>query len=397
MPPLKVIAVSGILAARLTHYFFSESTSIYRLSVELGLLTTILALLWKPNADTPPDTSSKKQPGNMAPENRSSNGVWLDNAFVSSPSSIENVPRVANFLRDNLVDFWFVNIGALSRGGVLPDGIISCRHVIDFLSAVAAWEAANGGKKFKVLAWLTGHTDPTDPSTYIDVTDSTIRAAVVNQCRKIAVSSVENSYTAGANREFDGIQLQFEPAAPTSESFESLKALMREVRDGIGHGKWTSFVAPRYGDAGTFWWNKQGYHYLARYVDLLCASTYDFQAASPEDYSTWMKGQTTDILRAVSGVMWGNDKNHPAPHNMKVMLGFPAFPQSKQHSTAIETVAAAAKGTIDGLEALGDDKSSLGYFGGAAVYLYTDGSGKDGYSAESTDWAAFRQVWLGLE
>ncbi|KAJ6258606.1 hypothetical protein Dda_6653 [Drechslerella dactyloides] len=330
------------------------------------------------------------------PENRTSNGVWLGNSFVSSAETIDNVPTIANFLRDNMVDFWFVNIGGLSRGGVLPDGVTSCRKVVDFLNAVGSWEAANGGKKFKLLAWFTGHTDPEDPKTYIDVTDTAIRAALVDQCRKLAVPSAEGSYVTGTKREFDGIQLHFEPAAPTSEPFEALKGLMRQIRDGIGHSKWTSFVVPRYGDVGTYWWNKQGWHYLARYVDLLCANTWDFQAATPADYQAFMKGQTYDILRAVSGVVWGNDGHHPAPHGVKVMLGFPAFPGSKSHTTAIETVEAAAKGAIEGLDSLKGDDSSLSYFGGAAVYMYTDGTGKDGYSAQSTDWASFRKAWLAI-
>jgi hypothetical protein len=124
--------------------------------------------------------------------------------------------------------------------------------------------------------------------------------------------------------------------------------------------------------------------------------TYDSGVKTEDEYKTWMAGQTKDILNAVSGATWKNDADHPAPKNgVKVFIGIPGFPPNNWHVPAAETVAAAAAGAKDGLDELkAGNSASLPYFAGAAVYLYTDGSGKDNYSNEATDWKAFEEGWL---
>jgi hypothetical protein len=109
-----------------------------------------------------------------------------------------------------------------------------------------------------------------------------------------------------------------------------------------------------------------------------------------------MRDQTTSILGAVSGKFWDNDPDHPPPQNsIKVMLGFPAFPANAHHDVDAENIKYAAPGVDAGLKALeGSGDPSRDYFLGAAVFLLTDGTGKDHFASTSTDWRWFAHYWL---
>jgi len=79
-----------------------------------------------------------------------------------------------------------------------------------------------------------------------------------------------------------------------------------------------------------------------------------------------------------------------------VLIGLPAYPASKNHDPAVESVAYAAQGIDAAMTALvnaGDPAQR--YFQGTAMYLHTDGSGRDGYATWNGDWAAFCSYWLG--
>jgi hypothetical protein len=135
---------------------------------------------------------------------------------------------------------------------------------------------------------------------------------------------------------------------------------------------------------------------MGRCVDFIVAMTYNSQSTTPPQFQTWMKDQTQTILRAVSGGYW-NDAAHPAPTNgVKVFMGFAAYPPSRWHDPKAENCRYAARGVLDGLNQLETETAGIGqnYFQGAAVYLYTDGTGKDNYSNEDTDWKYFKQYWL---
>jgi hypothetical protein len=329
----------------------------------------------------------------------SSNGVWLSHSYVTTTTMVNKVPQVATLMTSNKVDYWFVNIGSLNSSGQLVNGVATCPKLKDLLNMIYSWEGSNG-KQFKVFGWVSGNLDSALPN-YIDVSQSTIRTAIVNECKKMVFPSTTGSYVVGALRQLDGIQIDLEPSGANDTQFNNLKMLMSSLRTGLGTGKLTSFCAHKYGTLNRFWWSSTYYHYMARYVDVLCAMTYNSNLTTAADYRTWMANQTKDILRAVSGKTWNNDAIHPAPPStVKVLIGFPAFPASGSHSTTAETIVPAAQGTQDGLAALtaaGDNSGN--YFSGASVYLHTDGSegtGPNDYASEATDWANFHSVWLGL-
>jgi hypothetical protein len=173
---------------------------------------------------------------------------------------------------------------------------------------------------------------------------------------------------------------------------------MDDIRRGISAqpGKLTSFVAPKYGTASQWSWSSDFYYTMGRHVDILAAMTYDSGKKPGNLYENWMRDQTISILRSVSGKFWDNDPNHPSPKNgIKAMLGFPAFPANPYHDVEAENIKYAAPGIDAGLKALekGDDPSR-DYFQGAAVFLHTDGTGKDHFASISTDWWWFDHHWL---
>ena len=175
---------------------------------------------------------------------------------------------------------------------------------------------------------------------------------------------------------------------------------MNDIHRGINPypGKLISFVAPKHQDntLSEWSWSSSFYYAMGRHVDLLAAMTYDSGEKTGNLYENWMRDQTTSILRSVSGKVWGNDPGHPSPENgIKVMLGFPAFPPNANHDATAENIEYAAPGVDAGLNALetsGD--RSRDYFQGAAVFLHTDGTGKDHYASKATDWWWFGHYWL---
>ncbi|MBV8451447.1 MAG: hypothetical protein JOZ29_04145, partial [Deltaproteobacteria bacterium] len=253
---------------------------------------------------------------------------------------------------------------------------------------------------FKVLAWINGSLTATD-ADYIDVGNAATRQAIVDECDKLVSASVAGSYVAGAARTFDGIQIDFEPSGLDSTRFDNLKMLMDDIHNAMSvyPGKLTSFVAPKYkyGTANEWFWSPSFYYFMGRHVDIMAAMTYDsgITTGNP-DYQNWMRDQTASILRSVSGKFWNNDAGHPAPDNdVRVMLGFPAFPANAYHDIAAENIKYAAPGVDAGLNGLASNRDlSRAYFQGAAVFLHTDGTGADHYASKSTDWWWFGHYWL---
>lgn len=327
------------------------------------------------------------------------NGVWLGHAYVTAQPYVDNVPVLAQEMSDDYsVLYWFVNVGKVNSSGHLIDGTGGLSKAVPFLNALSDWEASRG-HKFKVFAWINGTLTMTN-ADYVDVGSAITRQAIVDECRKLVSTAVPGSYITGAARTFDGIQIDFEPSGQDATRFSNLKTLMDDIRRGINpySGKLTSFVAPKYQDGtSSVWsWSSGFYYVMGRHVDLLAAMTYDSAKAPGNFYENWMRDQTTGILRAVSGKFWDNDAGHPAPENdVKVMLGFPAFPPNAYHDVNAENIKYAAPGAEAGLKALDASGDRSGdYFQGAAVFLHTDGTGQDHYASTSTDWWWFGHYWL---
>jgi hypothetical protein len=294
--------------------------------------------------------------------------------------------------------YWFVNVGQVNSSGQLVGGADGLGKTVAFLNALNDWEVSHG-YKFKVLAWINGTLTMIDPD-YIDVNNAIKRQAIVNECKKLISTAVAGSYIAGASRSFDGIQIDFEPSGQDATRFDNLKTLMDDIRRGIEAqpGKLSSFVTPKYesGTPSQWSWTPSFFYVMSRHVDILAAMTYDSDEKPGEHYENWIRDQTTAILRSVSGRLWGNDPDHPSPQNgVKVMLGFPAFPANANHDVEAENIKYAAPGVDAGLKALetGGDPSR-DYVQSAAVFLHTDGTGKDHFANKSPDWWWFSHYWL---
>ena len=335
----------------------------------------------------------------VTPVHHKNNGVWLGHAYMTAQSYVDKVPTLAEEMKDNYgVLYWFVNVGKVNSFGRLIGGAGGLSKAVAFLNALNDWEASHG-HKFKVLAWMNGTLTMTD-ANYIDVGNAITRRAIVDECKKLVSTAVAGSYVAGAERSFDGIQIDFEPSGQDSTRFDNLKTLMDDIRGAISaySEKLTSFAAPKYksGTPSQWFWSSSFYYFMGRHVDILAAMTYDSEKKPGSLYEDWMRDQTTSILRAVSGKFWDNDPDHPPPQNsIKVMLGFPAFPANAHHDVEAENIKYAAPGVNAGLRVLeGSGDPSRDYFQGAAVFLHTDGTGKDYFASTSTDWWWFAHYWL---
>jgi hypothetical protein len=353
---------------------------------------SVICLLWPMWLLAGTGDSLSGSPTGVGAARYTNNGTWLAYAYLSKAGYWTNVPQVATQMKERYqVPFWFLNVGSMDASGKLVGGV---SNVVNFLDALKGWEDQNG-YHFKVFAWLNANWPK------VDVTNPAVRSNMVEECGKLVSTNVPNSYIAGASRAFDGIQLDFEPCGPRDKVFDSLISFFDQVHTefatiGVGN-KLTSFTSQKYGTNNSEWaWSPQFYYDMAPHLNLLCAMTYDSGIKIGSDYRDWMEYETTNILRAVSGKWWDNDAQHPPPSNgVKVMIGFPAFPNSKWHTNAAENVVFASSGVKAALADLtkrGDN--SAGYFEGAAVYLHSDGTGTNGYANNHTDWRWFKEQWL---
>lgn len=328
-------------------------------------------------------------------ETTHSNAVWLGHGFVVSDAVVQDVPRTAAFMREHQVDYWFINMGVLGKDGRFGKGAATFPRVRQFLAAADSWERTNG-HRFKIFAWLNGTTDKTS-ARYIDLGDTGVRTAMLEECKRLVDPTRADSFVTGTPRTFDGVQFDLEPSGMDEARFANLRLFMRDLKTAIGQDKLTSFTAHKMGvNKGQYWWSPEFVYQMGQDLDVLCMMSYDTGIKDANEYQKWMSDQTYDSLRAVSGAYWNNDAAHMTPlRGSKLFIGFPGFPPNNWHEVTAETTAAAAKGTHQGLERLQQEKADvpLSYFGGAALYLYTDGSGKDKYSSPK-DWAEFRTEWL---
>lgn len=325
------------------------------------------------------------------------NGLWLQNAYVTTQSTIDNLPTVAFQMRNNYrIPYLFVNVGQLNASGQLSN---APSKAVAFMNTLKTWENQNG-YQFKVLAWVNGDT------SIVDVNNGMTRTNIIGEAKKLISTNVVGSYVAGASRAFDGVQMDLEPAGPNGSDtrFNNMKQMMVDMKAGftaLGLGsKLTSFTAPAYTTAtNNVWgWTPVYYYYMGVNSDLLCAMTYDSGITAGSVYQGWIQDQTTNILKAVSGKYWNNDANHPVPGNgIKVLVGFPAYPSTANHTNTAENIIYAAAGVnaaIGALSAGGD--LSTNFFQGGSIFLFTDGTGTDGYTDYDTDLWWFGQDWLNV-
>ncbi len=320
------------------------------------------------------------------------NGAWLARGYVTAQTMVDKISVTAFQLSTNYhAPYWFANMGVLAdSSGLLTS---SSPKLADFLNAVKSFEDSRG-VQLTVLAWFNG------TNVVNNLGSTTIRANIVEEARRMVSATVTGSYVAGANRAFDGVQYDLEPSGQNTTRFKNLLKLVDETRaafNGIGAGdKLIGFTPHKYGTDNEWSWSAQFYYDMARKVDLLCAMTYSTGITNGPAYQTWMHDQTTNILRAVSGKYWNNNSKHPIPTNgVKVMIGFPAMPNSDWHTNTAENIFYAAPGAEAGLAALrASNDHSTNFFLGAVIYLHADGTGTDGFAGYDQDWWWFATEWL---
>ena len=314
------------------------------------------------------------------------------------------MPQLAFQMKTNYqVAYWFLNVGSLGTNGVLQGSVSS---VTNFLNTLKIWENQQG-YQFKVFAWINGDMPYSgDPAGGVNVNLPSVASNIVMEAEKLVSTNVAGSYIAKSTRAFDGVQLDLEPAGPNGSDTQffnivqmiiNIKSAFRTL--GVGN-KLTSFTCPTYTTSSTnnnVWnWPPMYFYTMGTNIDSLVAMTYDTGFTSGPQYQSWIQDQTTNILKMVSGRYWNNDSLHPVPTNgVEVMTGFPAFPNSSNHTNTAENISFAAPGVqagISNLQSRGD--LSTNYFQGAAVYLQSDGTGSDGYAGYDTDWWWFGQYWL---
>lgn len=324
------------------------------------------------------------------------NGVWLTRNYLAYGSFYD--PAVVDDLAERMrnvydVGYWFLNVDRTGADGRL---INPPTHMSDFLNNVASWESRTGGR-MQLFAWVNGAT--AGSTTAMDLTDPTVRRAVIEECQKLVSPSVPGSYVAQTQRPFDGIQIDFEPSGFDEIRFRALVSLMEELRAGLAEvGRsdvLLSVAAHKYGTTNSYQWLQSFYYDMASRVDLLASMTYNSGSATGDDYQAWMRNQLVTVLQGVSGQAW-NDGNHPAPTNgVKVLFGLPAYPAGTYHDVTAETIAFGAEGLRDGIAALKSAQDpSVSYLSGAAVYLHTKGIADDGYARWDTEWWWFGHHWL---
>jgi hypothetical protein len=324
-----------------------------------------------------------------APPSPDSNAVWIAREYVTQPEHVRLVPDMATHFKDLGIKYIFVNTAFFSKTG--GTDVVS-RQLTPFLDEIGRWEAANH-YTFVVLLWLNGTVDKEKPRC-IDIAQPDLRRALVDESMRYMDAAVKGSYIAGTKRPNDGVMIDIEPAGGDPVLFKNLNTLMQEIKQAAGPSRKIGFAAHKIGNLGIWQFSEVYYHYLARNVDYIASMTYNSGKKTPEDYQDWMKMQTRNVLRAVSGAAWNNDANHPAPTNgVKVFIGLSVYPTDPiNHRAGIEVIQAGAAGIKEGLAEL--DDASRSYFEGAHLYAHSDGVSDDGYAKWTTDWEDFRTFWL---
>ncbi|MDB5084159.1 MAG: hypothetical protein JWN30_1045 [Bacilli bacterium] len=321
------------------------------------------------------------------------NGTFLSHNYVKYSSYVNLVPDLANKMQNTYkVSSWFNNAGTLTSAGSINKASTELAQVKNYMNAVKTYENANGFT-FKVYAWLSAD------SSVVDLSNATVRSAIVEECKKLTSTTEPGSYVSGANRAFDGVMMDIEPSGNNDTLFNNYKQLMDDIKNGIGSSKLTGVAAHKLGTSASRWyWSPSYYYDMGRHVNVIVDMAYDTGLTAGTAYQGWMQAQVKSTMDAVSGKTWNNDANHPVPTNgIKVFIGLPAYPVNSNHNLSVENMQYGAQGLVAGITDLLNDSTdnSEAYFQGAAVYLHSNGSGSDGYAGWNTDWYDYGHYWLG--
>ena len=326
------------------------------------------------------------------PAPRISNAAWIGHGYVGAESYTALIPTMLDDMARNEVDTLFVNVGKVDAAGNLKSPPEFPTRLDRFFKAMTAGEKRLG-RKFKILAWFNGSLE-TGPNQ-VDVSKAEVRAALATQSQRMVDASQPGSPLLAERRVFDGVMFDLEPAGGDDILAANLCKLMDEVGAAVGPSRLTAYCAHRLGAAGIYRNTPDFYYAMGQRVNLLCAMTYNAGTKDVMAYQQWMAQQTRTALAALSGRTWKNDAAHAPPAaNHRLIMGFGVYPATKWHDPQIESIAAAAQGARQAVSDLeGKEPLARAYFGGAGLYLYADGTGKDGYAGPA-EMAAFHNQWV---
>jgi hypothetical protein len=318
------------------------------------------------------------------------NAVFLSHSYVKFPAYSGLVQDLAiRMHRTYRVDHWFTNAGKLNSSGRIDQAPTELASVVSYLIALKDSETSTGAS-FHVLAWLNGN------SADVDVTNAAVRSAIVDECTKLVSESVPGSYIAGANRAFDGIVVDIEPAGKDDTRFFALVSLMEEIKAAVGSEKLTGFTAPKFGTANAYEWSAYYYSVMALHVDFLVAMTYDSGSTTGVEYKDWQAHQVLSILAAVS-TNYTSIRPLPPSYVPHVFFGLPAYPANlPYHDPNAENIQYGAQGLNEAIAFLISKRApELKSFYGAAVFAHVDGT-YPGFATWDTDWNWFLNDWVGF-
>jgi hypothetical protein len=364
-----------------------------------------------PEGPAPNATDVATEPVTTVAGRYLTNGSWLSHAYASTTSVVNGY--LPNFLdrahHDYAVNTIVLNLGTTqaNTGTVASSGHPALG---DFLDTIASYESAQN-VHFQVLAGIAGNLDPTLGAA-IDLSNPAITNAIITDAAQFCSQTVQGSHVTGFHRAFDGVLLDYEPSGPRNNGtdstiFNNWKLLMENMRarfNGLGlSSKWLGVASPKYNDTkpSKWEWSLTNYYYMARHVDVLNAMTYDTGSTSGSAYQSWVETQTTEIMRAVSGVAYHDPTGHPLPTNHpKVFIGWPAYPASGTlHNPSYENTNYGSHGLNAAITALVNDTKdpSEGFFYGGMMFLTGEATSTDhsGYALYSTDWWWEYAYWLG--
>lgn len=182
---------------------------------------------------------------------------------------------------------------------------------------------------------------------------------------------------------FDGVHLNVEPVWDGDENF---LALLREVRQALGPEVPLSAAVPPDWNTGTpgipvgpytttdAMWSETYKRQVGFLVDEVVVMAYNSGLASPLDYQVWMAFQVQQFASALATLETGT----------VLIIGIPTYDaELPGHDPAVESVQAAVTGIRQGMQAAGEAASLVR---GVGIYAY--------WSTDTTEWAAYRQLWL---
>ncbi|KAK6504758.1 hypothetical protein TWF481_006697 [Arthrobotrys musiformis] len=296
------------------------------------------------------------------------NGVWLQGALDT-----DQLPQTLNYARDQNIEYLFPTTQTLNKDGkfTIDDSFIKALYL--FMKNVKEYEES-AGIKFKVLPVIKAplkkleqQESPENTEEGLDLGNGKSRDTAIESISRFIRPDVEGSFVKDIPREFDGVQFSVVDDRDGYD-YEMLKRFLRGIRSALP-GKTTSLATTEF---SKFWeWSR--FYYAGKCVDLLVPLFNYPETMTDEEVGTFVKDQVRDILTGVSG---NYARDHPTPA-VKVLFGFPGYPENGGEKVVEDTAATSEKGATiaEGAvekvrKSLEENADTAGLAGGVSISLY---------------------------